>query len=61
MMTGRTGDNQTQILVSRVYKDAFTYFNYAKAATFSVIIFAILAAFASAYIKVMRRGEGVYD
>lgn len=61
MMTGRTGDNQTQILVSRVYKDAFTYFNYSKAATFSVIIFALLAVFASSYIKVMRRGEGVYD
>ena len=61
MMTGRTGDNETQILVSRVYKDAFTYFNYSKAATFSVIIFAILAVFASSYIKVMRSGEGVYD
>ena len=61
MMTGRTGDNETQILVSRVYKDAFTYFNYSKAATFSVIIFVILAVFASFYIKVMRSGEGVYD
>jgi arabinogalactan oligomer/maltooligosaccharide transport system permease protein len=61
MMTGRTGDNQTQILVSRVYKDAFTYFNYSKAATFSVIIFLILAVFASSYLKVMRSGEGVYD
>lgn len=61
MMTGRTGDNETQILVSRVYKDAFTYFNYAKAATFSVIIFLILALFASSYIKMMRGGEGVYD
>lgn len=61
MMTGRTGDNETQILVSRVYKDAFTYFNYSKAATFSVIIFVILALFASSYIKIMRGGEGVYD
>lgn len=61
MMTGRTGDNETQILVSRVYKDAFTYFNYSKAATFSVIIFVVLALFASAYIKIMRSGEGVYD
>lgn len=61
MMTGRTGDNQTQILVSRVYKDAFTYFNYSKAATFSVLIFLILALFASSYLKLMRSGEGVYD
>jgi arabinogalactan oligomer/maltooligosaccharide transport system permease protein len=61
MMTGRTGDNQTQILVSRVYKDAFTYFNYSKAATFSVLIFLILVLFAVYFIKIMRSGEGVYD
>jgi len=61
MMTGRTGDNQTQILVSRVYRDAFTYFNYSKAATFSVIIFLILTLFASAFVKALKGGEGVYD
>jgi arabinogalactan oligomer/maltooligosaccharide transport system permease protein len=61
MMTGRTGDNQTQILVSRVYKDAFTYFNYSKAATFSVLIFLILVLFAAYFVKTMRGGEGVYD
>ena len=61
MMTGRTGDNQTQILVSRVYRDAFTYFNYSKAATFSVIIFLILAVFAMYFIKTMKGGEGVYE
>jgi arabinogalactan oligomer/maltooligosaccharide transport system permease protein len=61
MMTGRTGDNETQILVSRVYKDAFTYFNYSKAATFSVLIFLILVLFSAYFVKTMRGGEGVYD
>lgn len=61
MMTGRTGDNETQILVSRVYRDAFTYFNYSKAATFSVIIFLILVLFSGYFVKIMKGGEGVYD
>ncbi|MCX7709370.1 MAG: sugar ABC transporter permease [Clostridia bacterium] len=61
MMTSRTADNETQILVSRVYRDAFTYFNYGKAAAFSVIIFIILAIFSSSIIKAMKGGEGVYD
>ena len=61
MMTSRTGDNETQILVSRVYRDAFTYFNYGKAAAFSVIIFVILAIFSSSIIKVLNSGEGVYE
>lgn len=61
MMTARTADNETQILVSRVYRDAFTYFNYGKAAAFSVIIFVLLAIFSSTIIKAMKGGEGVYD
>lgn len=61
MMTGSAADNQTQILVSRVYKDGFTYFNYSKAATFSVIIFLILLLFSGSFLKAMKGGEGVYD
>lgn len=61
MMTGSAADNKTQILVSRVYKDGFTYFNYSKAATFSVIIFIILLLFSGYILKAMKGGEGVYD
>ena len=61
MMTSRTGDNETQILVSRVYRDAFTYFNYGKAAAYSVIIFVVLLIFSSAIIKALKGGEGVYE
>ncbi|MCX8128743.1 MAG: sugar ABC transporter permease [Clostridia bacterium] len=61
MMTARNGDNDTQILVSRVYKDAFTFFNYGKAAAFSVIIFVLLLIFSSTIIKAMKGGEGVYE
>jgi arabinogalactan oligomer/maltooligosaccharide transport system permease protein len=61
MMTGNAADNKTQILVSRVYKDGFSYFNYSKAATFSVIIFLILLLFSGYFLKTMKSGEGVYD
>jgi arabinogalactan oligomer / maltooligosaccharide transport system permease protein len=61
MMTGSAADNKTQILVSRVYKDGFAYFNYSKAATFSVIIFLILLMFSGYFLKAMKGGEGVYD
>lgn len=61
MMTSRTGDNETQILVSRVYRDAFTYFNYGKAAAFSVLIFVLLLIFSSTIIKALKGGEGIYE
>ncbi|MCX7921951.1 MAG: sugar ABC transporter permease [Clostridia bacterium] len=56
-----TGVDSTHILVTKVYKDAFTYFSYGKAAAMSVIIFLMLAAFSTAFIKILRGDEGVYD
>lgn len=61
IMTDNTGNDVTQILVTRVYKDAFTYFSYGKAAAFSVLIFIILAMFSWAFIKANKSGEGVYE
>lgn len=61
IFTENAGQEETQILVTRVYRDAFTYFAYGKAAAFSVVIFLILAVFSIFFVKVMRGSEGVYD
>lgn len=61
IFTENAGQNETQILVSRVYRDAFTYFSYGKAAAFSVVIFLMLALFSIIFIRVMKGGEGVYE
>ena len=60
ILTDNTGQEATQILVTRVYKDAFTYFSYGSAAAFSVVIFVLLAVFASFFIKAMKGDEEVY-
>lgn len=61
IMTNGTSNEKTHILVTKVFRDAFSFFNYGKAAAFSVIIFLMLALFASTFIKAMKGGKGVYD
>lgn len=61
IMTEGSGSSQTEILVTRVYRTAFSYFSYGNAAATSVIIFFMLAAFSSLFIKVTKGDKGVYD
>jgi arabinogalactan oligomer / maltooligosaccharide transport system permease protein len=57
---GGEPSDTTHILVSWVYKAAFTYFRMGYAAAFSVIIFAILFVFGWRFIKATRAAENVY-
>jgi arabinogalactan oligomer/maltooligosaccharide transport system permease protein len=57
---GGEPSDKTHILVSWVYKSAFTYFRMGYAAAFSIIIFAILFVFGWRFIKATRVTENVY-
>ena len=46
--------NQSHILVTYVYNEAFTLYRYGYAAAFSLIIFAILLAFLLVYLRATR-------
>ena len=61
IMTENTGHEVTQILVTKVYRDAFIFFGYGRAAATSVIIFLMLALFSVVYLKITKGSEGVYD
>lgn len=50
---GEPGDS-THILVSYVYKSAFTYFRFGWSAALSVVIFAILFFFVQTFLKINR-------
>ena len=51
--------DKTQILVSQVYKAAFTYYRYGYAAAFSLVIFAILLVLVVFYVRQLRATERV--
>lgn len=57
---GGEPSDTTHILVSWVYKSAFTYFRMGYAAAFSMIIFIILFSFSWRFIKSTRVTENVY-
>ncbi len=57
---GGEPSDKTHILVSWVYKAAFTYFRMGYAAAFSMIIFVILFIFSWRFIKSTRAIENVY-
>jgi arabinogalactan oligomer/maltooligosaccharide transport system permease protein len=50
----------THILVSYVYKAAFTMYRFGWAAALSMVIFAILFAFCQAFMKRTKAGESIY-
>jgi arabinogalactan oligomer/maltooligosaccharide transport system permease protein len=58
---GGEPSDTTHILVSWVYKAAFTYFRMGYAAAFSMIIFVILFVFSWRFIKRTRAAENVYN
>jgi arabinogalactan oligomer/maltooligosaccharide transport system permease protein len=49
--------DKTHILVSSVYKAAFTYYRYGYAAAFSMVIFVILLALVVLYLRQSRAAE----
>jgi len=57
---GGEPSDTTHILVSWVYKAAFTYFRLGYAAAFSMIIFTILFIFSWRFIKSSRAVENIY-
>ncbi len=57
---GGEPSDKTHILVSWIYKSAFTYFRMGYAAAFSMVIFAVLLLFSWNFIKKTRATETVY-
>ena len=57
---GGEPSDRTHILVSWIYKSAFTYFRIGHAAAFSMIIFAILLLFSWNFIRRTKASETVY-
>ncbi len=57
---GGEPSDKTHILVSWVYKSAFTYFRFGYAAAFSMIIFLILFIFSWRFIKKTQVVENIY-
>ncbi len=57
---GGEPSDKTHILVSWVYKSAFTYFRIGYGAAFSMVIFAILLTFSWSFIRRTRAAESVY-
>ncbi|HOZ22179.1 MAG TPA: sugar ABC transporter permease, partial [bacterium] len=57
---GGEPSDKTHILVSWIYKSAFTYFRMGYAAAFSMVLFAILLLFSWNFIKKTRATEAVY-
>jgi arabinogalactan oligomer/maltooligosaccharide transport system permease protein len=49
--------DKTHILVSQVYKAAFTYYRYGYAAAFGMVIFAILLSLVTVYLRQERMRE----
>jgi arabinogalactan oligomer/maltooligosaccharide transport system permease protein len=62
LLTGQAGGiEDADILVSALYKAAFTYYRYSFSAAFAIVIFAFLFAFAMAWLKWTRAAESAYD
>lgn len=58
LMTGQDGGNEyADILVSALYKSAFTYSRYSFSAAFALVIFAILIALTLVWMKVTKGTE----
>ena len=57
---GGEPSDKTHILVSWVYKSAFTYFRIGYGAAFSMVIFAILLAFSWNFIRRTKATEAIY-
>jgi len=62
LVTGQAGGiEDADILVSALYKAAFTYYRYSYSAAFAIVIFLILFTFAMVWLKWTRGTESVYE
>jgi arabinogalactan oligomer/maltooligosaccharide transport system permease protein len=52
--------NQSHILVTWIYNEAFTLYRYGYAAAFSIIVFLILLGFSILFVRQTRGTEGAY-
>lgn len=52
--------NQSHILVTYIYNEAFTLYRYGYAAAFSLIVFLILLIFSVSFVRQTRGSEAVY-
>ena len=60
LMTGQAGGSEhADILVSALYKSAFTYSRYSYSAAFALVIFAILIMITLLWIKISKGTESV--
>ncbi|MCG8422490.1 MAG: sugar ABC transporter permease [Proteobacteria bacterium] len=58
LMTGQSGGNEfADILISALYKSAFTYSRYSFAAAFAVVIFLILLSFVVFWMKITKGAD----
>lgn len=62
LMTGQAGGTEdADILVTALYKSAFTYYRYSYSAAFAMVIFAILFIFSIFWLKFTKSTESIYD
>lgn len=59
IIAGGYGNAKTQILVTAVYRTAFSFYRYGYGAAYSVVIFLILVLFGLIYMKGAKATEGV--
>lgn len=59
IIAGGYGNAQTQILVTSVYRTAFSFYRYGYGSAYSVVIFLILVAFGLIYMNRSKATEGV--
>jgi arabinogalactan oligomer/maltooligosaccharide transport system permease protein len=62
LMTGQAGGSEeADILVTALYKSAFTYYRYSYSAAFAMVIFAMLFVFSILWLKFTKSTESIYD
>lgn len=59
IIAGGYGNAKTQILVTSVYRTAFSFYRYGYGAAYSVVIFLILVIFGLIYMRGSKATEGV--
>ena len=62
LVTGQAGGTEdADILVSALYKAAFTFYRYSYSAALAIVIFLILFIFSLAWLRFSKGSESVYD
>jgi len=62
LVTGQAGGiEDADILVSALYKSAFTFFRYSYSAAFAIVIFALLFGVSMLWLKLTKGTDSVYE